>query len=83
MVGTQRSVIGTKQRHVIKNNKCGCRLGKVDELAFIKKAKLWREDVSDSRGKDVGIRKGDRKGWAVLKSDNFRGFSNMVTVDVE
>ena len=41
---------------MIKNNKCGCRLGKADELAFIKKAKLWHEDVSDSRGKDVSIR---------------------------
>lgn len=30
-------------------------LGKLDELAFIKKAKLYK-DVSDSRGKDVGIR---------------------------
>lgn len=41
---------------MIKNNKCGCLFGKVDELAFIKKAKLWHEDVSGRRGKDVGIR---------------------------
>ena len=51
-----KRVSKTKQRHVIKNNKCGCRLGKVDELALIKKAKLWHEDVSGRRGKDVGIR---------------------------
>lgn len=51
-----KSVSGTKQRHLIKNNKCGCRLGKVGELAFIKKAKLWHEDMSGRRGKDAGIR---------------------------
>lgn len=36
--------------------KCGLGLGKVDDLALTMNAKLWCEDVSSRRGKDIGIR---------------------------